>query len=227
MHYDAALIVLDRASPTSRSLPHRSASPVAGTTVSRRRLGQDPRGQLDYSRAGCAASPSRSGRPHLPSRSASLGAYFAPSMLCASGPGRDTCAGDSGGPLVGSAAAMPCSSGSPASASAAPARATRACTPASRRSAPGPSHRSARSTLPSRAGHACRGVAPGLPAGLVGHRGKREPGVSAPSARRPRRRRRSARPGCARRPRGRPRGRRPRRRSSRPSAPWSRRTARR
>ena len=31
----------------------------------------------------------------------SSGAYFAPSMLCAGNPGRDTCSGDSGGPLVG------------------------------------------------------------------------------------------------------------------------------
>ena len=30
----------------------------------------------------------------------SRGTYFAPSMLCASNPGRDTCSGDSGGPLV-------------------------------------------------------------------------------------------------------------------------------
>jgi trypsin len=39
--------------------------------------------------------------------SATPAAYDTPSMLCASGPGRDTCAGDSGGPLVGTVAGQP------------------------------------------------------------------------------------------------------------------------
>jgi secreted trypsin-like serine protease len=100
MRYDAALLVLDRAVTGVPIVPLATASPAAGTKVNAAGWGK-------------TAERATSLTPHLrsvaleiaPTRecrrgSAELGEYFPPSMLCASAPGRDTCAGDSGGPLV-------------------------------------------------------------------------------------------------------------------------------
>jgi trypsin len=107
MHYDAALIVLDRAVADVPILPLASASPAAGTKVSAAGWGE--------TREGSSTLPVRLRRVMLEIGTTTqcrrgndaVGAYFAPSMLCASMPGHDTCAGDSGGPLVGSIAGHP------------------------------------------------------------------------------------------------------------------------
>lgn len=101
MHYDAALLILARPVSGVRTLSLATSSPLAGSTVSAAGWGE--------TRQGGPTSPG-----HLRSVSlkvgttqacrrgnAVLGDYFAPSMLCAGNPGRDTCSGDSGGPLVG------------------------------------------------------------------------------------------------------------------------------
>jgi trypsin len=101
MHYDAALLRLDHPVTGVRTVALASSSPLAGSTVSA---------------AGWGATRERSAKASAYLRSVVLeieptssckrgnevlGEYFAPSMLCASKPGRDTCSGDSGGPLVG------------------------------------------------------------------------------------------------------------------------------
>lgn len=101
MRYDAALLILDHAVANAGTLPLATASPLAGTSVSA---------------AGWGTTEERSALMRDELRSVTLkigttractrgnkisGGYFAPSMLCASSPGQDTCSGDSGGPLVG------------------------------------------------------------------------------------------------------------------------------
>ena len=101
MHYDAALLILTRAVAGVRTLPMATLTTPPGAAVSAAGWGRT-------SEHG-ATSPN-----HL--RSVTLkveapttcrtdnavpGDYFAPSMMCASAPGRDTCSGDSGGPLIG------------------------------------------------------------------------------------------------------------------------------
>lgn len=104
MHYDAALIVLDRAVTDVPTLPLASASPAPGTRVRAAGWGETregsssaPSGLRSVTLEVGAAARCRQG-------AAAATAYFPPSMLCAGLPGRDTCAGDSGGPLVGSSA---------------------------------------------------------------------------------------------------------------------------
>jgi len=100
MHYDAALLILARPVTGVRTVPLASVSPPAGSQVSAAGWGM--------TRAGGATSPGRLlsvglevGTARACARgNAALGTYFAPTMLCASNPGRDTCSGDSGGPLV-------------------------------------------------------------------------------------------------------------------------------
>lgn len=100
MHYDAALLILARPVTGVRTVPLASVSPLAGSKVSAAGWGM--------TRAGGATSPGRLlsvglevGTARACARgNAALGSYFAPTMLCASNPGRDTCSGDSGGPLV-------------------------------------------------------------------------------------------------------------------------------
>ena len=100
LHYDAALLILDGAASGVRTLPMATSSPLAGTTVTAAGWGKTAEdatttpGQLRnvVLKVGTTNTCSRG--------NASLGGYFAPSMLCASNPGRDTCSGDSGGPLV-------------------------------------------------------------------------------------------------------------------------------
>ena len=104
LHYDAALIVLDRAVADVPIISLATASPVAGSKV--RAAGWGKTGE------NASSLPSRlrtvtleiGATSECRRGNAALGGYFAPSMLCASMPGRDTCAGDSGGPLVGSVA---------------------------------------------------------------------------------------------------------------------------
>ena len=101
MHYDAALLILDQPLDGVRTLPMATSSPRAGTTVSAAGWGKTREdatttpGELRSAvlKVGTTSSCSRG--------NTSFGPYFAPSMLCASNPGRDTCSGDSGGPLVG------------------------------------------------------------------------------------------------------------------------------
>jgi trypsin len=102
MHYDAALLILDQPVAGVRTLPMADLSPPAGTTVSAAGWGE--------TREHGATSPDhlRSVTLKIGTISACrrgnsvLGEYFAPSMMCASKPGRDTCSGDSGGPLIAS-----------------------------------------------------------------------------------------------------------------------------
>jgi secreted trypsin-like serine protease len=102
MHYDAALIVLDRAVTDAPVVPLAIASPAAGARVTAAGWGETKEGSL------LLPSRLRSVTLEVGTTSAcrrgnaALGEYFAPSMLCASMPGRDTCSGDSGGPLVAS-----------------------------------------------------------------------------------------------------------------------------
>jgi len=101
MHYDAALLILDRPVTGVRTVPMADVSPLAGTTVSAAGWGlTDERNdtQPDQLRSvvlkvGTMRECTRGNKI--------LGEYFAPSMMCASKPGRDTCSGDSGGPLIG------------------------------------------------------------------------------------------------------------------------------
>ncbi len=100
MRYDAALLLLDRAVTDVRTLPMAETSPLAGTTVTAAGWGKTSEdakttpGQLRsvILKVGTTSACRRG--------NTSRGTYFAPSMLCASNPGRDTCSGDSGGPLV-------------------------------------------------------------------------------------------------------------------------------
>ena len=100
MRYDAALLVLDHAISGVRTPAVADSSPRAGSTVSAAGWGatsDDGGGMPVHLRSvvlkvGTTSSCTRG--------NATEGAYFAPSMLCASNPGRDTCSGDSGGPLI-------------------------------------------------------------------------------------------------------------------------------
>ena len=100
MRYDAALLILEHAVTGVRPIALAASSPLAGTTVGAAGWGRtEQRGPTspDQLRSvvlevGTAQSCTRG--------NAELGMYYAPSMLCASNPGRDTCSGDSGGPLV-------------------------------------------------------------------------------------------------------------------------------
>ncbi len=100
MHYDAALLVLDHAVAGVAIVPLAATSPAAGAKVSAAGWGKTTE------RASSVPAHLRSvaleiAPTHECRRgTAALGTYFPPSMLCASAPGRDTCAGDSGGPLV-------------------------------------------------------------------------------------------------------------------------------
>ena len=101
MHYDAALLFLTQPLDGGRTVSMATSSPRAGTTVSAAGWGK--------TREGASTTPGQLrsvvlevGTTSACSRgNTSFGRYFAPSMLCASKPGRDTCSGDSGGPLVG------------------------------------------------------------------------------------------------------------------------------
>ena len=100
MHYDAALLTLDHSIPGVRTLALADASPLAGSTVSAAGWGatnEDGGAMPNHLRSvilkvGTSSSCNRG--------NATKAGYFAPSMLCASNPGRDTCSGDSGGPLI-------------------------------------------------------------------------------------------------------------------------------
>lgn len=100
MRYDAALLMLARPVTGVRTVALAAASPLAGSRVSAAGWGR--------TRAGGATSPGQLrsvalvvGTVRACARgNAAIGSYFAPSMLCAAAPGRDTCSGDSGGPLV-------------------------------------------------------------------------------------------------------------------------------
>jgi trypsin len=100
MRYDAALLILEHPVAGVRPLALAASSPPAGAAVSAAGWGeteQDGAPSPDHLRSvalevGTTQSCKRG--------NAVLGTYFAPSMLCAGSPGRDTCSGDSGGPLV-------------------------------------------------------------------------------------------------------------------------------
>jgi secreted trypsin-like serine protease len=104
MHYDAALIVLDRPVTDVPTLPLASASPVAGTSVRAAGWGQTREGGATASSRLRSVTLEIGATTRCRQGAAAATAYFQPSMLCAGMPGRDTCAGDSGGPLVGSSA---------------------------------------------------------------------------------------------------------------------------
>jgi trypsin len=101
MHYDAALLILDQAVAGARALPMATSSPASGTTVSAAgwgKTGEHETGPSDRLRSVLL----KVGTMRACKRGNAIpGGYFAPSMMCASSPGRDTCSGDSGGPLVG------------------------------------------------------------------------------------------------------------------------------
>jgi trypsin len=102
MHYDAALLTLDHPVTGVRTLALAESSPLAGSTVSAAGWGttqEDARTMPDRLRS-VVLKVGTTTACNL--GNAAAGGYFAPSMLCASNPGRDTCSGDSGGPLVGS-----------------------------------------------------------------------------------------------------------------------------
>ena len=100
MRYDAALVILDGATTGVRTLPMAASSPLAGTTVTAAGWGKTSENATTTPaqlrkvvlKVGTTSTCNRG--------NTSRGTYFAPSMLCASNPGRDTCSGDSGGPLV-------------------------------------------------------------------------------------------------------------------------------
>lgn len=100
LRYDAALLILDSATTGVRTLSMAASSPLAGTAVSAAGWGKTSEdakttpGRLRsvVLKVGTTTTCSQGNM--------SRGRYFAPSMLCASNPGRDTCSGDSGGPLI-------------------------------------------------------------------------------------------------------------------------------
>jgi secreted trypsin-like serine protease len=100
LRYDAALLILAEPATGVPTVPMATSSPPAGSSASAAGWGR--------TREHGATSPGRLrsvalaiGTSAACARGdAALRRYSAPSMLCASKPGRDTCAGDSGGPLV-------------------------------------------------------------------------------------------------------------------------------
>jgi secreted trypsin-like serine protease len=101
MHYDAALLILDHPVRGVRTVPMADSSPLAGTTVSAAGWGlTDERNDTMPNRLRSVILKVGTTRECRRGNKI-LGEYFAPSMMCASNPGRDTCSGDSGGPLVG------------------------------------------------------------------------------------------------------------------------------
>jgi trypsin len=100
MHYDAALLILERPLTGVRTLPMAISSPLAGTTVSAAGWGKTREDATTTPRS-LRSVVLKVGTTTACSRgNTSFGPYFSPSMLCAANPGRDTCSGDSGGPLV-------------------------------------------------------------------------------------------------------------------------------
>jgi len=102
MHYDAALIVLDRAVEGVPVVALAESSPVAGARVTAAGWGKTGEGSTRLPSRLRSVTLEVGTTSACRHGNAALGEYFAPSMLCASMPGRDTCAGDSGGPLVAS-----------------------------------------------------------------------------------------------------------------------------
>lgn len=101
LRYDAALLVLDQPVSGVRTLPMTTASLPAGSTVSAAGWGETrehAKSVPDRLRSVVLKVGTTSSCKH---GNSVPGDYFSPSMMCASGPGRDTCSGDSGGPLVG------------------------------------------------------------------------------------------------------------------------------
>ena len=107
MHYDAALLILTRTATGVRTLPMATFPTPSGAAVSAAGWGRTS--QHGATSPGHLRSVSLKVEPLSTCRSdnAVLGEYFAPTMICASAPGHDTCAGDSGGPLVGTSAGHP------------------------------------------------------------------------------------------------------------------------
>jgi trypsin len=101
MRYDAALLILEHPVANARILPLADTSPLAGTSV--RAAGWGATQEHDAVMRDELRSVSlKIGTMRACTRGNAIpGGYFAPSMMCASSPGRDTCSGDSGGPLVG------------------------------------------------------------------------------------------------------------------------------
>ena len=101
MHYDAALLFLERPVTGVRTIAMAASSPLAGATVSAAGWGETREASTTMpvrlrSVVLEVATKRACGRGNV-----IPGGYFTPSMMCAGRPGRDTCAGDSGGPLVG------------------------------------------------------------------------------------------------------------------------------
>lgn len=99
MRYDAALLILEQPLSGVRTLALASVSPLAGSTVSAAGWGATQEDGA-YADAHLRSVSLKVGTTTSCARGNSAFDYFAPSMLCASSPGRDTCSGDSGGPLV-------------------------------------------------------------------------------------------------------------------------------
>jgi trypsin len=107
MRYDAALLILDRPATGTAVLPLTASSPRAGTAVTAAGWGTTREGGTAAS-AALRSVALAVGRTSACRRgNAGSVAYFAPSMLCAGGSGRDTCSGDSGGPLVATGSGRP------------------------------------------------------------------------------------------------------------------------
>lgn len=101
MRYDAALLVLEHPATGVPTVAMAETVLRAGTTVSAAGWGKtQERGPSTPDRL--RAVVLKVGTTSECRRGNAIdGGYFAPSMMCASNPGRDTCSGDSGGPLVG------------------------------------------------------------------------------------------------------------------------------
>ena len=99
MRYDAALLILEQPLSGVRTLALASVSPLAGSTVSAAGWGAT-REDGAYADAHLRSVSLKVGTTTSCARGNSAFDYFAPSMLRANSPGRDTCSGDSGRPLV-------------------------------------------------------------------------------------------------------------------------------